>query len=633
MVRSPLQTSVWLALVLIAVKAAALGALRPAYPMTKAPMATAKDVLFALCAGLTVELVVRALHRWPSAARGVSHAFVVFCAACSIYAVIALGVFDYFGRQLTYDMLLLIKDAGAVRSSITERLTIPVACALVAAPALFLAASLRLRLGARTLWILVLGGFAWSAFGARQYAVQPLETHSRCLAMNPHAELLRSTFSAITRQARTALPRDYPAEDALEFRTFAARGDSPRASFPLPSGIARPRNVIVVVLESVGTKYLSFYGSPLNVMPNLAAETSHALVFENIYAHAPYTWGSFIAINFSIYPGLPWFFAGTERQLPPPLASAMQQRGARTAYLHNGDLDWAATRWMLSQGGYEYIAGYSELGCPPLTSWGTEDRCLFDRLIGWIEEKPTQPFHAYCWTDQTHDPYALPPGTPVIDFFAGQPPPPLAAELTRYLTVLHETDKQLGRLFAFLRARGLADDTLVVVTGDHGEAFREPHEQRGHSLTLYEEEVRVPLVIWNPRLFPSGGRSAAIGGLVDLNPTLADLLGIEPGREWQGHSLFDTGRPQRTFFMAHAAEYLFGLREDRWKYIFDATNSAEMLFDLHSDPREQRNLAAREPALSRRMRQRIAAWVAFEEEFLHNRAPAVARAPASHSPR
>src|SRR5262249_29786259 len=160
--------------------------------------------------------------------------------------------------------------------------------------------------------------------------------------------------------------------------------------------------------------------------------------------------------------------------------------------------------------------------------WGAEDRFLVDRLIRFVDEQKGRPFVAVCWTDQTHDPYQPSPGAHFADYLGDEPTSPHAGDLVRYLNVLHETDRHLGRLFAALRERGLAADTLVVVTGDHGEAFGDPHEQRGHGFTLFQEDVHVPLILWNPRLFSPGRRVQGAGAHVDLNPTIADVLGVAP---------------------------------------------------------------------------------------------------------
>ena len=151
--------------------------------------------------------------------------------------------------------------------------------------------------------------------------------------------------------------------------------------------------MIVAVLESVGTKYLSLYGSRYETTPNLVAESAHALVFDNFYSHLGYTFCSFMAISSSIHPGLPWCYAPTtERPPPPSLASVLRARGYRTVYLQNGDLDWNGGESWIGKFGYDEVHDYREFGCPLLTSDGAEDRYLIDRLLRWIDRNRGRPF-------------------------------------------------------------------------------------------------------------------------------------------------------------------------------------------------------------------------------------------------
>jgi arylsulfatase A-like enzyme len=617
---SPLRAAFLLAIVLVAAKALLLEA--PAsltWPLGVAAVSY-RDVLFALILGAVGEALARAARSRPALACVVHSSVIALCALAALYSVIDVAVFQYFVRHLTYDLLRLVQDATAIRSSISERITLPLAVALIVVPIGYLAAALRNHPagGASRAAAFTLAGF-WIATGWSYSLMSYQDTRARCLAPNPHLELARSLALAALGTRRITFPSNFPWEDTLEFRPIAERGEDP-GGFRPPDGVARPRNVIVIVLESVGTKYLSLYGRPYATTPNLDAESAHALVFDNMYAQASYTYFSFRAINFSIYPGLPWCYAPwAGRPMPPSLASVLRARGWSTAYLHNGDVDWGDERWLLKSDGFTDIEGVEDLGCPRLTSWGTEDRCLIDRLIEWIDQQRGRPFMAVCWTDQTHDPYRSSPGARPIDFLHGDASAPLAADLSKYLNVVHETDEQLGRLFAALRNRRLANDTLVVVTGDHGEAFRDPHDERGHGLAVYEEEVHVPLMIWNPRLFRIGRRVATVGGHVDLSPTIADILGVKPLGGWQGFSLFDPERPPHAFFLSNVGDYLFGVRDGSWKYIYDATGGPEMLFDLGRDRDERHNLAAADPERCRELRLRIAGWVSFEESFLRGK--------------
>ena len=620
----------WLALVLIGAKAVSLGVPQSwGWPLELARVSF-RDVLFALALGVAGEICALLSARKPRLSATVRAGALVAATFCALYGVVAYGIFESLDRPLSFDLLRLMRGA-AVKSSITDRLTWPIGVALVAVPAGFF---LLARLGSRRRAFspaIFAGLGAWIAVGALLSPNAAVGRKAQRLVLSPHVELLRSTLIGISGRSRGALPHEFLPEDQDELQPFGSRPAAPRAGFPLAEKTARPRNVIVIILESVGTKYLSLYGSPYATTPHLLAESGHALLFDNMHAHAPYTFCTFMAVNFSIYPGLPWCYApgghsadGGPHGLPPTFASVLQQQGWRTAYLHNGDMDWGGEKVLLAGAGYDTVEDYHDFHAPELTSWGAEDRYLIDRLIQWIDEKPGQPFLAYCWTDQTHNPYVRRPGSPRLDFFHGQPPRAHAEALGKYLNVLHETDEHLGRLFAALRERGLADDTLVVITGDHGEAFADPHDQIGHGFSVWQEEVSVPFMVWNPRLFPEGRRASAIGGHVDLNPTVADLLGVPPPDAWQGHSLFAPDRPERTFFVASVDDYLLGIREGRWKYIFEATSGNESLFDLTADPGEQRNVLTLEPDRVRRLRQRLAAWVAYEDQFLG--APPVAAA-------
>jgi lipoteichoic acid synthase len=619
---SLLQASCWLALLLIAAKAFSWsegwesGLATGLLALVKASWT---DVLFALGCGAVGDGLAFLLRNTPRAAAMVRRLWIALLTVFAVYGIVGVGVFHYFMRPLTFELLTMIGNAATVRSSIAERITWPFVAALLIVPPLFALAAARLQRSSRVISGVLAAAAIWCAVGYIQLQKGwPYDTGHN-LWLNPHAELIRTTAVRLTTTRRSEFPKDFPPEYAEEFRTFGARGVTVLGHFQPRPEVPRPRNTIIIVLESIGSKYLRLYGHGDEFMPNLTAESRHALVFDNFYAHASFTYASFRPINFSVYPGLPWHYALVDQARPRPgtLAAAMQRRGARTAYLTSGDLDWGAQRWLLERsGGFTLVAGANNLGCPQLSSWGTTDRCLFDRLLRWIDEDRERPFFAVCWTDQTHDPYLLDPGATADDLVPAKAPRRFARDLNRYLNLMRNVDAQLGRLFALLRERGIADDTLVVVTGDHGEAFADPHAQRGHAFSVFDEEVRVPLLIWNPRLFPGGERIATLGGHVDLNPTLADILDVSPEREWQGYSMFDPARPSRVFLMAVAGGDVFGVRDEKWKYFYDVTSARESLFDLTADPDEQIDVAAREPAVCLQLRQRVAAWVTFEDAFL-----------------
>jgi arylsulfatase A-like enzyme len=231
---------------------------------------------------------------------------------------------------------------------------------------------------------------------------------------------------------------------------------------------------------------------------------------------------------------------------------------------------------------------------------------MVDGMLQFIEREKARPFFVMAWSQQTHHPYEPTPGVPLLDFV--REPMTDGYDLERYLNVLHETDRHLGRLFDAIRRARLDQDTLIVITGDHGQAFGDPHDSYMQGRTVYDEDVKVPLLVWYPRRYRSATRSSTIGSHVDLAPTIADLAGLPAASDWQGRSLFDPEHAPRAYFYVAEDHFTLGMREGNWKYIFDLREGAEKLYDLDRDPTEQRNLATAQPERCARLRQRLAAW-------------------------
>jgi arylsulfatase A-like enzyme len=210
------------------------------------------------------------------------------------------------------------------------------------------------------------------------------------------------------------------------------------------------------------------------------------------------------------------------------------------------------------------------------------------------------------WSQQTHHPYEPSPGTRQLSLL--REPVPYEYDVDRYLNVLHETDAQLARLFTAVREAGLADNTLIVITGDHGQAFGYPHDSYAQGRTIYEEDVNVPLMLWFPPRFRAPVRQGVIGSHVDLAPTIAEVAGLTPAPDWRGRSLLDASRPPRAYFYVAEDHFRLGVREGAWKYIYDLREGTEELYRLDLDPTEQRNIAATDRARCARLRQRLAAW-------------------------
>ncbi|HLA79140.1 MAG TPA: sulfatase-like hydrolase/transferase [Vicinamibacteria bacterium] len=591
--------------------------------LTDISVSSADDLAFTLACGALFQTALWLSRHRRALRKGVFGLFLLWTAVCVVYAVAAIQIFAYLRSPLTYPLLYLAGDMRSMRSSLGAFINWRILAGFVLVPLLYLTlvwAALRHRRprspAARRWTLILLGGILLAdlAYARYAFAGRWSDRSDHLIAASPHYAFLASCFQEILGFHAQSLNEPFGAEDLEDFEMPVRRPKDSRR----PLRGQPPRNVILLILETTGARYLSLYGSKYPTTPNLVAESRSALVFDSFYCHVGLTANSMAAISLSVFPYMTWREYTVEYpQLPgKTLAQVLKNQGHRTAFIHTGDLEYVNQDQFLENRGFDLLWDFRDLGATErLSSWGGEDRYLVDGILRYVDQDRSRPFYVMAWTVQSHHPYDPSPDQPFIDFF-GKDLPPDDYDLGRYLNTLHEVDRQLGRLFSGLRERKLAEDTLVVITGDHGESFGFPHASWGHGAKLYQEGVQVPLVVWNPRLVKKGRRLPTIGSHVDVNPTVTDILGLRADDSWHGRSMFDPGRPPRAYFYAANDDYLLGLREDNFKYIYNVTAGREELYDLARDPEEQTNIADQHPLKCKRLRQRVAAWRAHEAQHL-----------------
>jgi arylsulfatase A-like enzyme len=607
--------AVWLAAMLVGTKAYYLGppttlADVPVYLRSLAAISYV-DALFAAVVWAFARGFVALLGQRHLTARSLplmGALSVAFAGCAAIYSIASVLFFGIFGGFLTYPMLSLVGDVRMVSSSVSAQLTGPVVFTLVVAPLAYAALvemSVRVRGSAQDGWqarhtigFAVLS--AWLLLGLHGFSSTWATRQDRRIAENPQWVLVSSWWEVMTGEGTVRLNDEFPATDLSDFEPIGPRPVVAKRRLP---------NVVVVVLESVAARWTSLHGGPYESTPVLRKETAHSLVADNFYAHIGRSSNSLAAILLSTYPKL-GFRDVTEEYPHLPgtsLASVFRASGYRTAFVTPSDLSWAGWGPFLDARGFDELRDYRRLPCSELlSSWGVEDRCMVDGMLDFIGQSSNRPFFLMGWTTQTHHPYEPTPHAPFVEM--PREPVPDQYELDRYLNVLRETDRHLGRLFDTVRRLGLDQDTLIVVIGDHGQAFGYPHDTYIQGRTMYEEDVHVPLMFWYPRLYRVPARSKVVGSHVDLAPTIADLAGIAPAPDWQGRSLFDPRHASRAYFYVAEDRFTLGLREGPWKYMLNLREGFDELYNLELDPDEQNNLVQSQPERGSRMRQRLAAW-------------------------
>ncbi len=590
-----------------------------------AAILSASDLLFALGTGLLTQLIIVLNRRRPKMQRATWLTYFALSTVAVFWAVMSLRLAQVMRMPLTYPLLYLAGDLKNMQSSVGRSVSPGILAAFAAIPAIYIALVLIVerycrfqRTGLRRVLqcLVALGicsGFVWARVQVR--GEWGRQEDSRALTQNSHMTFAGSLINALFHGGAVDLHEQYPAELADDFKTVDARQAAVTPTPGLPRGA---KNVIVVVGESICTEHLSLYGSRFKTWPHMEAESENAIVFNNFYSHITNTANSLVALTLSVYPPMGWREFTVERPGIPgnTVAQVLKAQGYRTAFISAGNNEFSGQDKFLKNRGYDTIQDAHDIGGPQLSSWGVDDKSMVNQIFKFIDSADPKPFFLFTWTQGTHHPYEPGPDWETVDFLGDDNAwGDMGWDLNRYLNALKESDIALGNLFAGLRQRGLAEDTIVIVTGDHGQAFGRPHKTYFHSGRVYQEDVRVPLMIWNPKLFKTAPRSEQIGAHVDLSPTILDLLGVSQPASFQGRSLFDPTHPPRAYFYGAMDNYILGVREQELKYIFNATSGREELYDLSRDPEEQHNLAEARPKTCQPLRQRLGAWLDYQKKL------------------
>lgn len=456
---------------------------------------------------------------------------------------------------------------------------------------------------------------------------------------------------AIARSLPTLLLVDIGLAVACSASPSSGNRDSTAAAVAMTGG-NRP-NVLLIVLDTVRAESLSVHGYGRDTAPNLARLADRGVLFEQARATAPWTFPSHATMFTGRWPHE--LKVGENRPLDssfPTIAERLSALGYRTGgFVAN---TFFCNSWYgLGRGFDRYEDFYDD---DVAVSWIETLRCasLGQRLLDvvgvstadhrvrkdaarvnrdfldWLDRNHGQPYFAFLNYFDAHSPYLLPQGekrrlgTPepdeaglaILRTWEERPKQNVSDHETRLVRDAYDEciaylDEQLGRLFEQLDRRGSLDNTLVILTSDHGEELGE-HGLYGHGKSLYGQETHVPLIVVPPRRNGSRLRVDVPVSLRDIPATILDVLAASDRTPFPGTSLAGhwTERPASAAASSPAFSEV-SLRlgasrnpnrppawrgpmqavvADRRSYIRNADGS-EQLHDLHADPREERSLA------------------------------------------
>jgi arylsulfatase A-like enzyme len=422
---------------------------------------------------------------------------------------------------------------------------------------------------------------------------------------------------------------------------------------PPPAAAANRPSVLLLSIEALRHDVVLLKHQGQEVMPNLNALARAGVHFTRAYAQSTHTDYASVCRESSLFPlrqrrhhfyrkGDPW---------PKTLIyDLLKPAGYATAMISSEDEIWGGMALFLQSPNLDVFRDGCAMGNQSNTvlavkanwedrTWtmgiaSVDDSQTADTAVRWIREQAARgkPFYLGMYFGGSHFPYVMPPEIPrpfqpcAMDFptsFMGFPAEKADVVRNAYYNSLRECDRQLGRLVAALRDAGRLENTILVVQGDHGEAFHESGRVL-HANDPVEPEIHIACVMHAPAYLKPRTEDYPIE-VVDFAPTVLGLMGWPTHPNFQGINVLAADRPppdQRLLFF-HTENPVTRtdscLLAGRWKFVSYRFTGQEALFDLAVSPTElaKDNLLAREPALAARLRAALRAWRSRQLAYYH----------------
>src|SRR5271155_5030921 len=388
-----------------------------------------------------------------------------------------------------------------------------------------------------------------------------------------------------------------PAAEKTASHSTARKTRGPEKTFP---------NIVLITLDTTRADRMGFLGSRRGLTPNLDGLARQSAVFTRAYAQAPLTSPSHATILTGTYPQFHqvYDFPDVLAEDLPYAPAILRSRGYHTAaFIGSIALDPNGGAPGFDRGFDTYDAGFSTAAFDKEEDrYRTVERRggeVVEHALAWLNSHPQGPFFMWVHLYDPHEPYE--PPEPYRSSYAAEP----------YDGEIAYTDSAVGKLLRELKARGLYDGTMIAVMADHGESLG-AHGENNHGFFLYDETIRVPLVIKLPQAGAAEKRIENRVELVDVMPTLLQIAGAAVPAEVQGKSLVglmkageaeatDSWRDRPAYSESDYPHIAFGwsalqsLRTGKYLYIQAPRRE---LYDQTVDPEAEHNLAATSPAVA-----------------------------------
>jgi arylsulfatase A-like enzyme len=416
-------------------------------------------------------------------------------------------------------------------------------------------------------------------------------------------------------------------------------------------------NIVFILTDDMGYGDIGCYGGQFAPTPNIDRLAKEGIRFTQYYSVSPICSPSRTGLTTGMFPAR-WKItsylqtrAGNRaceqadflNPAAPSLARTLKAAGYATGHFGKwhmgGGRDVTNAPPFAAYGFDEHASTYeSPDPHPDITAtnwiWSPQDKVkrwdrtafFVDKTLDFLQRHKGQPCYVNLWPDDVHTPWV--PNQERLGLYPNGP-----AEERKFRAVLDEYDRQMGRLFAGLKELGIEGQTLVIFTSDNGPlpSFRGSRSGglRGSKLSLYEGGIRMPFIVRWPGHAPAGRLDErSVLAAMDLFPSLCAIAGVKLPKDaaFDGENVSAVllGRPgirQRPLFWEYgrntnAFAYPRGadrspnvaMREENWKLLLNADGTDLQLYNLKTDPKETTNVAAANPKVAARLKEKALAW-------------------------
>jgi arylsulfatase A-like enzyme len=375
-------------------------------------------------------------------------------------------------------------------------------------------------------------------------------------------------------------------------------------------------HVFVILLESISSDHVGFNGYfRSDITPNLDALSADSLIFPNTYSPSNHSNYSQTSIHSSQYPRRSYQL-DTFKKINYPktlLFDICSHFGYETAFFSAQNEDWQGMKTFI-QSDSDIDHFYHALDFPEDIAFNdlkVDDAFIRTKAEAFLEKRKKQkkPLLMHLNFQRTHFPYELvsdakkPYGIPVVDFamsFFHYDKAKVGVVRDLYDNALRYVDEQVGHFVQKLKDLNIYDDSFIIVTADHGEAFYEQGYPT-HGTTMYDDQIRTFTLMKTPKSKHKGREDIAISS-IDILPSLLDLMNLKIHPNFQGKSFLERKRSQENhiFSTAQGVRHADAVIEYPWKLVKVKSEGIKLL-NTSVDKSESRDLSDEYPEMQRKL--------------------------------